>query len=944
MAASTITLRNIKGSPLTNTEMDTNISLLNSYSKGHLSKTITTNVTLTDIEAENYFFNISGTLTADATITIPSILIKSWTVNNITSGGFSITVKYATGAGITIQNGTRSTFYFDGTNMLSISYSNTVRISDTGTVTNTMLASSTISGVSLGSNLNALTIGTGLSGTTYNGSSAVTIAIDSTVATLTGSQTLTNKTLTSPVVTTSLTTTNTSFALLNATATTVNFAGAATTLTMGASTGTSTVNNDLVVSGNLTVNGTTTTINTATLSVDDKNLELGSVQNATISATGTVGTITGTGPWAAIVTGMTTTTGLIVGSSLSATVGTGSLGGSGSYIITSIDSKTQVSYSATGGTTPVAGTITAITTTGYNNITANGAGITVKGTTDKTLNWVSSTTAWTSSENLDIAPGKSYSIAGTSVLSSTTLGSGVTASSLTSVGTLVNPAYSGTLTGGTGIINIGSGQIYKDASGNVGIGTSSITQLYSAITTAVAGNLRLGSSATTGFISFGDQTSATSNVGIWRGAGGNSLATGNYLQLGGYDGISFTTGNASLASQTERLRIDSSGNVGIGYAIPANTLHVANGVDTQIRVSTPTNNFYFDMGRASADGLFQINGNQGSGYKWLNNGTEAMRISAAGYVGIGTTSPGSIGKLVVSNTATTDNSSIGVVATAFLSTPTYTGTFLSQGDTATAGTVCGLPKANLGSLLFQNVSAGLIYTNSQSLIFGTAGVEALRINTTQDVSIPAGQLTITNANNTATGGGQLYLNGATGNRIDFNTAGVAPPAFTTRSLGTKIVLYPGVAAAAVDFALGIQGGGMWLSVSTTAETFRWYGGTTIAATLSGAGDFEATANITAYSDERLKENIKTIPNALNKVNTIRGVTFTRNDLDDKEKVHTGVIAQEVLKVLPEAVSQNENGIYSVAYGNMVGLLIESIKELSEQNQQLLKRIEALENK
>lgn len=88
---------------------------------------------------------------------------------------------------------------------------------DTGTVTSTMiadgtivngdinasaaiaitkLAASTISGVSLGNNLNALTIGTGLSGTSYNGSAAVTIAIDSTVATLTGSQTLTNKTFT----------------------------------------------------------------------------------------------------------------------------------------------------------------------------------------------------------------------------------------------------------------------------------------------------------------------------------------------------------------------------------------------------------------------------------------------------------------------------------------------------------------------------------------------------------------------------------------------------------------------------------------------------------------------------------------------------------------------------------------------------------------------------
>jgi hypothetical protein len=66
----------------------------------------------------------------------------------------------------------------------------------------TKLAASTISGVSLGNNLNTLTIGTGLSGTSYNGSSAVTIAIDSSVVTLTGTQSLTNKTLTAPRIST----------------------------------------------------------------------------------------------------------------------------------------------------------------------------------------------------------------------------------------------------------------------------------------------------------------------------------------------------------------------------------------------------------------------------------------------------------------------------------------------------------------------------------------------------------------------------------------------------------------------------------------------------------------------------------------------------------------------------------------------------------------------
>lgn len=71
-----------------------------------------------------------------------------------------------------------------------------------GSIGNSLLSNSTISGVALGSNLETLTIGTGLNGTSYNGGSAVTVEIDSTVATLTGSQTLTNKTLTSPVINT----------------------------------------------------------------------------------------------------------------------------------------------------------------------------------------------------------------------------------------------------------------------------------------------------------------------------------------------------------------------------------------------------------------------------------------------------------------------------------------------------------------------------------------------------------------------------------------------------------------------------------------------------------------------------------------------------------------------------------------------------------------------
>ena len=112
-------------------------------------------------------------------------------------------------------------------------------------------------------------------------------------------------------------------------------------------------------------------------------------------------------------------------------------------------------------------------------------------------------------------------------------------------------------------------------------------------------------------------------------------------------------------------------------------------------------------------------------------------------------------------------------------------------------------------------------------------------------------------------------------------------------------------------------------------------GTQFYMTGSYSGNFTATGNVTAYSDESLKDNIVTIENPLDKINAIRGVTYNRNDMESNPR-HTGVIAQEVEKVLPEVVSTDDAGLKSVAYGNMVGLLIEAIKELSG-------KLEALEN-
>jgi hypothetical protein len=112
---------------------------------------------------------------------------------------------------------------------------------------------------------------------------------------------------------------------------------------------------------------------------------------------------------------------------------------------------------------------------------------------------------------------------------------------------------------------------------------------------------------------------------------------------------------------------------------------------------------------------------------------------------------------------------------------------------------------------------------------------------------------------------------------------------------------------------------------------------TVAATFSGAnvtfagtlasGAITSSGDVTAFSDMNLKSDIRTIPNALDKVSDMRGVYFIKDG-----EAGTGVIAQEVENILPEVVKDGE--YKSVAYGNMVGILIEAIKELKAEVESL----------
>jgi hypothetical protein len=114
--------------------------------------------------------------------------------------------------------------------------------------------------------------------------------------------------------------------------------------------------------------------------------------------------------------------------------------------------------------------------------------------------------------------------------------------------------------------------------------------------------------------------------------------------------------------------------------------------------------------------------------------------------------------------------------------------------------------------------------------------------------------------------------------------------------------------------------------------------------ISSSGDVVADGDIIAYnsSDERLKDNIQVIKGSLDKIGEIRGVEFDWNEKSPgwaRERGHdVGVIAQEVQKVIPEIVVERKNGFLGVDYKRLVPLLIESIKELKQEVEDLKKKV------
>ena len=585
-----------------------------------------------------------------------------------------------------------------------------------------------------------------------------------------------------------------------------------------------TISGNVIITGDLSINGTTTTINSTTLSVDDKEIELGSVDSPT-------------------------------------------------------------------------------------NTTADGGGIRLKAGVfgDKLLNWISSSNSWTSSVDFNLSPsGSSYRIGGTSVLSTSVLGSSVTTSSLTSVGTLTSVTT--------------SGQIVS-------------TDVWDA--TTGGGNISLNSS--------------TGNRIDWNTNGVNppsttTRSTGTKLVL--YPSVSASAVDYAIGIENSTLwnSVPLSSNAFKWYA---NTTAVMTLSGTGVLT-------------ADGSGLTNLNAtNLSSGTIPGDRGVSAGSTSASFVEYNGTTK--TIGQFDGGSTAPTNTTRLNydgnLYATTFYGAGTglsgtassltagavTNGVYTSRSLTITNGTgITGGSAQNLAAdrswtigltgqaLAFHNLASnGLVTRTAADTIAARSIAASTGISVTNGDGV-AGNPTITNTGVTSITGtaSQITASASTGAvtlSLPQNITTTATPTFGALNISSTSPTINMVDTDNVTRYLHTNSNIIGFLTSASAWAFQ----------CDNSGNVTATGNVTAYSDENLKENIETIPNALDSVKQMRGVNFVKKDT---KEAGTGVIAQEIQKIVPEVVLEDATGTLSVAYGNLVGYLIEAIKDQQKQIDELKSKI------
>jgi len=519
--------------------------------------------------------------------------------------------------------------------------------------------------------------------------------------------------------------------------------------------------------------------------------------------------------------------------------------------------------------------------------------------------------------------------------------------------------------GSTYSVNIaGNGTTYFNG-GNVGIGTTSPTGTYGKL--SVAGGIsilddnnakleigRYSSGAPNAYIKLGANANSLrftnntdtadlftitngGNVGIGTTSPSEKLEVNGTIKLGGYSYIgedlsdldsltiacdhteSIHFAHKNGGTYTTKMILNSSGNVGIGTASPSKKLHIKSSDNEGIFMEgTGGSGHWFDFQSTGVSNLWSM-GAQGGLMGWYNrtNSSYKMVITDAGLVGIGKTSPNA--KLDVAGEIRSSYSSghslrlvgAGGGNAQIYGTDFYYGMNLSNSQTSSSYYLMSL-NSGVGNVMYVRCDGNVgIGTTSPSAKFQVSK----------------------NGNNGSSGLGDYGI-------------------VTVASSGQATI---GVIHSGDGYAnLNLGGTSNFWHISKRLSTdnykleYYWYDGSGFTSRFEFMtnGDFKAAGDIIAYrsSDKRLKDNIKNIPNALEKIQSIGGYEFDWNHSQETYEGHdVGVIAQEIEEVLPEAVTTRDSGYKGVQYEKLVPLLIEAIKDQQKQIDELKARLDGITN-
>lgn len=368
------------------------------------------------------------------------------------------------------------------------------------------------------------------------------------------------------------------------------------------------------------------------------------------------------------------------------------------------------------------------------------------------------------------------------------------------------------------------------------------------------------------------------------GIGTLTANTGSFTTLLTSANVTFYGQELYMANNTStRIMFDNS-----GVGAPVSGGSWGDGTKLALRQKFDTSDDVgYGIGIESA-ALWYSSSSATSAHKWYANTNNIMKANTTG--------------LYVNGSIFSSGGSIGTADTANNATYAY-GKQESQLSVASA-----TQAANAALLNSQN---GAYYRNAGNLNAGTIGTARLASGTADSTTYLRGDQTWATIPSSTTWSSNITWNGG------INVLIAAESSFDLSGSGIFGVYDGGSSAYTIKSGIGAQ---VEIGQAGSRGLYVY-------------GDITASGNITGYSDEKIKKNVEIIPNALDKVSQIRGVTFERIDLDNDVR-YAGVIAQEVEAVLPEVVQEDSHGIKTVAYGNLVGLLIEAIKELKAEVEEL----------